>query len=458
MSYSEDLARFIGGLTYDELPPNVVDASKRLLIDTIGVGIGGTKSEEWRPLEGLLRDLGGPEEATVLGTRLRTSRLQAALGNAVLMHALNMEDTLDQAMVHTGPGTIGASLALVEHQGCTGKELITAIAVGYEVNVRIASAVYPSLSTRGFHPSGTCASFGATAAAAKLMGLTESQIAAALGLAGLQAAGLRQGADPFAPFLMSFNAGRAAHLGMTSALLARHGYPGSLQIFEAPYGFCATHTDSFDPTLITNGLGTEYLMPKVGIKLYPSGRPTQATIASVAHLKQLHNIDPEAVAEVVVKRGFPAEMDVENRPNPQTQFEAQVSLQYMVTVVLTTGNYALEDLRAQALEDPAFRRLMAKVKVTADPELEEERVRDPSKWPTVVDVHMNDGTTRSHKMDFAPGSSLDSVTPQQLSDKYRSLVAGVLPERQAQELWSMVERLETASGLAQFYRLWEAPP
>ena len=344
MTYSEHLARFIGRLTYNDLPPNVVAAAKRLLIDTLGVGIGGTNSKQWQAVESLLREIGGPEEATVLGTRLRVSRTQAALGNGVLIHALNMEDTLDQAMVHTGRGTIGASLALAEHQRCTGKELLTAIVAGYEVTVRIATAVYPSLISRGFHPPGTCGSFGATAAAAKLMGLTEPQTTAALGITGLQAVGIRQGKDLVAPYLMSLNAGRAAQLGMTSALLAKHGFPGSLQIFEAPDGFCATHADSFDLSLITKGLGTEYLMPSVGIKLYPSGRPTQAAISAAAQLKLRHSVDPEAVAEVVVRRGLPAAMDVENKPNPQTELEAQISLQYMVAVALTRGNYTIQDL------------------------------------------------------------------------------------------------------------------
>ena len=251
MSVSEELAGFIGGLKYDDLPSDVVAVTKGFLADSLGVAIGGAVSKQGHAIQAFLREIGGPEEATVLGTRLRTSRLQAALGNGVLMRALELEDTFEEGFFHSAPGTIGAALALVEHQRCTGKELLTAIVLGYEVGVRISRSISPSHASKGYHPTGTCGSFGATVAAAKLIGLTESQTTSALGIAGLQAAGLMQSSDPSWRYLTAINGGRAAQLGVTAALLARNGFESNARIFEAADGFSAMHADAFDNAVIT---------------------------------------------------------------------------------------------------------------------------------------------------------------------------------------------------------------
>ena len=456
MTASEDLARFIAGLTYQDLPEDVTNAAKRLLVDTLGVAIAGSTSPQGLAVQSMLRETAGPEEAVALGTRLNTSRLNAALGNGVFIRSMELEDTSEESFLHSSAGTIGASLALAEHQRCTGQELLTAIALGYEVSVRVARAVSPCHYMMGYHPAGTCGSFGAAAAASKLMGLTESQIAFALGIAGLQAAGLFQTPDPAWQYLTTVNAGRSAHLGVTAALLARHGFPGSPQIFEAPYGFCAMHSDTFDPTLITEGLGANYLMSSVGLKLYPASRTTHSSIAAAILLKDQHHIDPEAISRVVVK-GFSGAIERGEKSNPQTALQAQGSQNFTVSVALTRGKFGLDDVSPEVLQEPAIQRLMPKFSIMVDPDLEEERVRHPSKWPAVVEVYMEDGTSYSQRVDSPPGSALNPATVQEIEDKYLSLATRVLPERQARDLWQMVERLEQQEDLVPFVRLWEAP-
>ena len=455
MTVSEELARFTAQLRYDRLPSSVVAATKGFLIDTLGVGIGGATSQQGLAIQGFLQEVKGPEEATVLGTRLRTSRTQAALGNGVLIRSLELEDTFEEAFLHSAAGTIGAALALLETRRSTGKELLTAIAAGYEVSVRVARGVSPSHYTRGYHPAGTVGCFGAAAASAKLMGLTEPEIVSALGIAGLQAAGLFQTPDPAWQYSTCINGGRAAHLGVTAALLARNGFPGSPQIFEAPYGFCATHADPFDSSLITNGLGSEYIMPSVGLKLYPSSRTTHSSIAAAAILKARHNIDPEHITEVVV-RGFSGAMNRGDKSRPHTAAYAQGSQHYTVSVALAKGDYTLEDVDDRVLNDPVIQKLMGKFEVVVDPVLEEERLRHPSKWPAVVEVHMDNGATYSERVDSPPGSADNPLTPRQMEDKYRTLACRVLPDSQARKLWDTVKRLEREDDLSSFIRLWEA--
>ena len=456
MTASEDLARFTTDLKFEDIPPHVVAASKRFLIDTLGVALSGAVSAQGEAVQGYLREIGGPEEATVLGTRLRVGRMQAALGNGIQIRARELEDTFEEGFMHGAPGAIGAPLALIERHPCTGKELLTAIALGYEVSTRVSRAVSPSHANRGYHPTSTCGVFGATAAAGRLLGLTEPQIGSALGIAGLQAAGIMQSSDPAWRYLTAIDGGRAAHLGVTAALLALHGFPGSPQIFEAPYGFCAMHADEFDPELITKDLGTDYVMPEVGIKMYPASRPTHPSISAGSILKERHNIDPEEISEVVIT-GFAEAMDMGNKPNPQSELDAQGSQQYLVSVALTRGNYTLEDVSPQAVEEPEIRKLMAKVKLMPDPELDQERLRQPSKWPTQVEVRMVDGSTYTERVDYPPGSAGNPPTPDQLRDKYISLATQVVPEGQAREMWGLVHRLDEFDDVGRLVNLWQAP-
>ena len=124
---------------------------------------------------------------------------------------------------------------------------------------------------------------------------------------------------------------------------------------------------------------------------------------------------------------------------------------------MTRGKFGLDDVSPEVLQEPAIQRLMPKFSIMVDPDLEEERVRHPSKWPAVVEVYMEDGTSYSQRVDSPPGSALNPATVQEIEDKYLSLATRVLPERQARDLWQMVERLEQQEDLVPFVRLWEAP-
>ena len=456
MTVSEELARYIVGLEYEDLPSQVVGTTKRFLIDSLGVGIGGATTAQGQAMQTFLREAGGPPEATVLGTRLRVGRLHAALGNGCLLRALELEDTLEEAFFHSAPGTIGSSMALLECYPCSGRDLLAAVTVGYEVGVRIGRAVSPSHASRGYHPSATIGSFGAAAASSRLLGLDEAQTASALGIAGLQAAGIMQSGDPSWRYLTAINGGRAAHLGVTAALLARSGFPGAPDIFEGPLGFCAMHADSFDLPSITDGLASEYVMPIVGITLFPSSRPTHTPIAMALELRERHSIDPETIDRVTVKTFAEAAASAD-KPSPRSELDGQGSIQYLVAVALARGRYTLQDVSPETVKDPLVQRVLGRVKLAADPELDAHRREHPSTWPALVEVVTSDGQVHTGRMDSPPGSAQNPPSAQQMWDKYRSTSSRVIPAEQAEELWQKVDTLEREDDLTRFIRLWEAP-
>ena len=455
MTISQELARFIVNTEYEDLPSGVVAAAKRFLIDTLGLGIGGAATAQGRAIGTFLGETGGPPEATVIGTRLRVGRLQAALGNGTLMRALELEDTLEEAFFHSAPGAIGSTLALLERHPCPGRELLAAVAVAYEVGVRIARSVSPSHANRGYHPTGTIGSFSAAAASARLLGLDETQTAHALGIAGLQAAGIMQSSDPAWRYLTSINGGRAAHLGVSAALMARSGFPGADDIFEGPLGFCAMHSDATDLAAITDGLASDYIMPIVGIKLFPSSRPTHGPIAGAMEVRQRHGIDPETIDGVVV-RTFAEAAASADKPAPRSELDGQGSIQYLVAVALVRGGYTLADVSIDTVRDPAVQRVLDRVTLQADPELNAHRSQYPSTWPSVVEVQAG-GQVHTARVDSPPGSAQNPPTAQQMWDKYLSTSTRVIPYAQAEELWQTVDRLEREDDLSRFIRLWEVP-
>ncbi len=455
MTISQELARFIVDTEYEDLPSQVVAAAKRFLIDTLGLAIGGTTTAQGRAVQAFLGESSGAPEATVVGTRLRASRLQAALGNGTLMRALELEDTLEEAFFHSAPGAVGSTLALLERHPCSGRDLLAAVAVAYETGVRIARAVSPSHANRGYHPTATIGSFGASAASARLLGLDEGQTAHALGIAGLQAAGIMQSSHPAWRYLTAINGGRAAHLGVTAALMARSGFPGADDIFEGPLGFCAMHSDAADVSGITDGLGSDYVMPIVGIKLFPSSRPTHSPIAGALELRERHGIDPQAIDAVTVKT-FAESLASADKPAPRSELDGQGSIQYLVAVALARGRYTLDDVNMDTVRDPAVRRVLDRVTLQGDPELDAHRARHPSTWPAVVEVQAA-GRVHTARVDSPPGSAQNPPSAQQMWDKYVSTSTRVIPYAQAEELWQTVDRLEREDDLARFIRLWEAP-
>ena len=455
MTISQEIARFIVNTEYEDLPSQVVAAAKRFLIDTLGLAIGGATTAQGGAVQAFLGEAGGPPEATVVGTRLRTGRLQAALGNGTLMRALELEDTLEEAFFHSAPGAIGSTLALLERHPCPGRELLAAVAVAYEVGVRIARAVSPSHANRGYHPTATIGSFGASAASARLLGLDEAQTAHALGIAGLQAAGIMQSSHPAWRYLTAINGGRAAHLGVTAALMARSGFPGADDIFEGPLGFCAMHSDAADVAAIADGLGSDYVMPIVGIKLFPSSRPTHSPIAGALEVRERYGIDPQAIDGVAVKT-FAEAVTSANKPAPRSELDGQGSIQYLVAVALARGRYTLDDVNMDTVRDPAVRRVLERVTLGSDPELDAHRGLHPSTWPAVVEVQAG-GQVHTARVDSPPGSAQNPPTAQQMWDKYVSTSTRVIPYVQAEELWQTVDRLEREDDLGRFMRLWEAP-
>lgn len=230
------LGRFVAGLRHDDLPVEVRERARLAILDWSGAALAGLDSDSARKLGGLVDELGGPAEATVVGRRARVPALHAALLNGVQAAVYEVDDVHLDCRVHPGLAVVSAAFALAEREGASGRRLIEAVVAGYEVLVRLTIALGVPHND-WWHSTGTAGAVGAAAAAARLLGLSSEQAAGALGLGATQGAGLIDGTEGKALAAKHFHGGKAAQNGIWAALLARRDYLGSRTALEGEWGF-----------------------------------------------------------------------------------------------------------------------------------------------------------------------------------------------------------------------------
>src|SRR6266436_4449612 len=238
-----EVAAFIVNTAYRDVPADVMELGKKSILDGIGLALSGSVAETGRLSQAYVKSLGAMKgEATIIGSALKTPVRFAAFVNGIGIHADDYDDTqlavakdrVYGLLTHPTAPTLPVALAIAESRAMSGKDLLIAYHVGVEVETKIAEAIAPRHYDQGFHSTGTCGTFGAAATAARLRGLDVTQTLYALGIAGGEAAGLREN---FGTMTKPFHAGRAAESGVVAADFASLGWTATDQILESPRGF-----------------------------------------------------------------------------------------------------------------------------------------------------------------------------------------------------------------------------
>ncbi|MFM2278336.1 MAG: hypothetical protein RLZZ444_567 [Pseudomonadota bacterium] len=402
---TNDLARYVAELDYSDLPPDVPERASHLAIDLIGSIVRASKEADSTPsLLGMLKRLGmdGPGQSSVFGLGRRYSPATAALLNGALGHSLDFDDTHADSSLHPSAPVVPAAFAAAEMTGASGKELLAAIVAGYEVCCRLGNALDPTAHyARGFHPTATAGTFGAAAAAGKLLGLDAAGLASAFGVAASQAAGSLQ-------FLVNgawnkrYQVGAAAMNGLIAATLAREDFIGAADAIEGKHGLLVGYTDNARPDLATKELGQTYETMKIGMKPYPACRYTHAAVDGLLKLRQLHSWTAQDIQSVrvglhqngIVLTGAP----LEEKRRPRSVVEGQFSMPFAAAVALYKGSFGWDDYAL--LANPDVEAIASRVTVERDERLEglrhpfgaiisvttpggviEERIADPSGEP-----------------------------------------------------------------------------
>jgi len=434
------LADFISGLEYEDLPLDVIEKTKEAILDYVGALLAGCSrgsilSE--RLIELIIRN-GGTQEATIIGQKAKVPVINAALCNGVLSHVVELDDGHRIARGHPGVTVISAALAAAEYSNSSGRELITAIVAGYDIFVRVASSVNPSHLERGFHTTGTCGALAASAAAASLFGLNSEETANALGLAGIQAAGLLevtvdgQMAKPLHP-------GKAAQAGVLSALLAKDGVKGPKTIVEGTKGFAKAMTDECNYDLMLMDLNKKFHICDCYIKLYPSCRHTHSPIDAALDLISENDINYSDINEILIRTYPTAISFVGKIYRPKTSEEAKFSAAYCVCAALVKGEFGLRELEPDCLRDPLISALTDKVTIEPDPSLESSC---PKIKGAEVYINLNDGRRLFKRINLPKGEVENPVCRDELIRKLVYCTNGCFEEKAREEVIDKIFNIE----------------
>lgn len=444
------LAGFAAGLRFDALDRTLVDKFKQHLLDAIGCALHGASLPWARIVNQYLKEQRGKRDATLWLQKFRGPGANVALGLGVMIHGFDFDD-YHNAKVHPGAPVIPSAVAVGEAIGASGRDLLAAMVAGYETMIRVSLATGPNSSRlKGWHLTGTTGTFGAAAAAGNLLGLSEDQMASALGLAGTQSAGLWAF---LADGAMSkrFHAGRASQSGVMAAFLARKGFRGPTRVLEAPDGgFCRATSDEVDLALATAELGTRFVSGETAIKPYACCASSHSAVDAVLEIRAKHPFPPSEVEKVLVKTARGVQLQCGFQYQAVGVVEAQMSLQFIVAVVLLEGAALLEQFSETRIADPRIRDLARRVEIVVDPEIDKWY---PARYANRVEVILKDGRRFEARIDFPKGSVERPMHFAEVAAKFRSLAGHAVPADRAGRIIAAVEELETLDDIRELTKL-----
>lgn len=440
------LAEFVAGLSFDKLTHDVVSQAKTCFMDTLGVVLGGAKTETGKMIIGFTTSLRSIKESTILGTKEKTSPLYAALANGALAEILELDDGHRFSGEHQSSVVHPAVLAVGEPRNSSGKDLITAIVAGYEVMGRIGRAIHPSHLRKGYIPTGTCGGFGAAAAVSKLMNFGSEKIANALGIAGYFAP-MSLDENYYGPSVKSFHAGQSTQTGMLAASLSEYGFTASPRTITQ---FSTTVSEEYDVTAITEGLGQEYEIMNIYFKPHAVCRFAHSAIDCVLEILKENIIDSNDIRDISVTT-FTSYLSRYTDPT-SNYIHCQFSLPYIVAVTIIAGEAGPKQFSLESVKDPAIHNLAKKVRVIVDDELVKIY---PDKYPATVEITMNDGHKFYNRVDIPKGDPRNPLELSELRNKFRSLSSDSLNEEQIAKAIGMtleLEKIDDINELVQVLR------
>ncbi|MBI3122490.1 MAG: MmgE/PrpD family protein [candidate division NC10 bacterium] len=443
---SEQMAAFIFDTDSDALSADALTMAKLCVLDWLGSVYAGKGS---RPAVAILlvaKSLGGNPEATLLPDGSQSSAYMAALVNAAASHVVEMDDLHKGSILHPAAPVIPAALAMAEREGTSGRELLASIVLGYEVAIRVGEAMGPS-HYQFWHTTGTCGTFGAAAAVGRILGLSKQELAAALGSAGTQAAGLWE-------FLVDgamskqLHPAKAAADGLLAALLAEQGFTAASRIFEGDKGFCRAMAKEPDLGRLTQGLGTTPLrILSTSFKAHAACYHIHSAIDAVLEIRRKHSLQATEVKKVHIAL-YPAALDLLEKVEPQDPYAAKFNIPFCVATALVYGQVAISAFTTDRLHDPKIRGVMERISLARDPELGKAY---PERWPAVAEITTRAGETHVARIDFPRGDPKNPMTQEELVAKFHNLATPALNQEQRKKTVDACLQLEQVENLASFF-------
>ena len=430
------------------LPPKVAERAKHHLLDTLAAMVSGSPLLPGRRAIEYIAAQGGVREATVIGSRIVTTAVNAALANGMLAHADETDDAYYIALVHPGCAVVPAALAMAERAGRGGTALLRAIVVGYDVCARISKALgVESFRSAGFSTHSYGGVFGAAAAAGALAGINADQARYLLSYTAQQASGLSCWARDTEHIEKAFDfGGMPARNGVTAATMVASRFTGVEDVFSGDRGFFHAHGRWAEPELLVRGLGREFDILQTAIKRWPVGYPIQAPLDALSNLIAAHGIKAKDVERVVVT------IDEQGARTVNQRKMADINVQHLAAMMLVDGEITFKSSHdAARLRDPTVAKLRKRVELAGSAELSRAETTQ-----AIVEITTKSGERYRYHTKAVRGSATNPMSRDEVAAKCRDLFAPVLGKRRTERLIDTVWALESMRDVRELRPLLRA--
>jgi len=423
MNVTRTLAEWAAATRYEDLPPEVVAAAKRFLLDSVGCALGGARQHDVHLAREVLSETAGSGPCRVLVTGELWDPLSASLANALMIRVMDYNDIYWKQDPSHPSDLIPAALACAERAGGSGRDLLLGIALAYEVEQRLCEVSFPGIRELGWHHA-TLTAAAAPVAAGRMLGLDGEQIQHAIGISasrhcttGSVTAGkltmMKNTVDPL-----------ATQSGVLAALLAERGYTGPEHVLDGKEGFGHVLASEWRWDILTSGLGESWRILDCGMKFFPTEALTHAPISAVLDLVLEHDLAPEQITAVTI-HSLARAADILADPSkydPRTKETADHSLPYVIAAAIAERQVTPLQFTDAKIADARIRAQLPKVKVLADPEIE---AAFPKLQKVRVEIDTNDGRRLVRALDYPKGDPRNPLSEEEIVGKMRALAEGV---------------------------------
>jgi 2-methylcitrate dehydratase PrpD len=455
----ETLMGHVSDTSYVDLPRNVVDSTKKIVLDLLGVTAAGSSTPEAQTVLNLARGWGGRSESSILIYGDKVPAPNSGLVNGTMGRARDFDDVHEKAVLHPSVSVIPAALAVAELcGGINGRDFITAVALGVDLTCRLGMAPRTGPNISGMSTTWQCGTFGAAVAAGKVMGLNHESLMNAMGIAYSQASGNQQ-IIAEGSTVVRVQQGLTTWAGITSALLASKGITGPRNVLEGRYGYYPVyHKGGYDREALIDRLGETYEIVNTSIKPYPCCKWTHQAIDAALEAVREDGLEPGDVDSVDVRLNRQAynlvcvPLDLKRRP--LSVVDAQFSVPYTVAAAIVRGDVSLDTFMTEAMNDPEILSMAQKVTPRVDERIEMQGARDIA--PEIVEIRTRDGRTHRRCVEHVRGSPMAPMTMGEVHKKFRKCIAHAakpIPDDAAEELCDIIGRLDSLDDISEIVSL-----
>ena len=443
--FATQMAEWAATVRFEDLPSDVVEATRLRMLDVMGLAIAGSVTPFGRATRTATVTMSPPGPSRIWGTGDRVGVASAAFANAAFAQALEFDDTHNGSIVHMSSPAVAAALALAETRRLSGRDLVLAVAIGNEISCRVGMVAPGQFHRRGFHPTGLFAPFGITYLAGRILGLDAAAMARAAGICGSTAAGLLEcwvdGTQ--SKFLHS---GFAAQSGIAAAFLSAAGVTGPPGIFEGRFGLFASHLQ--DPTIVkhvermSDRLGVHWESRNASFKPYPAAHVLHPYLDALFRVIAEHRIRPADVVRIdcpVAEFNVSIVCEpVSEKVQPASDSHGRVSLQYTIAEALYRGSLGKDAYAGESLTHPEILALARRVAYEVDPTFP-----GPGRFKGALRITLADGRVIAETQEYNRGSLENPMTLDELRAKFDANTAGVLPAPVRDRLADAIASVET---------------